>query len=77
MWAYYSEAMQRGQRPTYREAAEALGFSFFGVVYHMKKLQEAGYVSGVGQNRVRAIEVRVPFLTMNGAGGPNEHKPSP
>ena len=67
-----------GNSPTYEEIKEGLGLKSLNTVsYHLRRLEENGFISSPWKNRKRAIEVlgdpaALPLLGEVAAGGPVE-----
>ncbi len=72
---------QHGYSPSYEEIRRHLGFQSLNAVYkHLKQLEQRGYLSSLGNNRKRALELlplrtgslSLPFLGIVAAGTPIE-----
>jgi repressor LexA len=72
---------QHGYSPSYEEIRRHLGFQSLNAVYkHLKQLEQRGYLSSLGSNRKRALEllplhtgsISIPFLGIVAAGIPIE-----
>lgn len=72
---------QHGYSPSYEEIRRHLGFQSLNAVYkHLKQLEQRGYLSSLGNNRKRALELlplrtgslSLPFLGVVAAGTPIE-----